>query len=340
MLQILNTLQEQVLTKLPAISTQEELVVYKNSIFGKNGELTEILKGVKDLSIEEKQTIGKATNDMKNSLAAAFDIRSQAIDAAEVEERLASEYTDVTFPIADTGIGHLHPLTQVIRQVEDSFTRMGFEIRESMEVTNEYKNFDAVNIPKSHPARDMQDTFWLEGIGNVLATHTSSMQNEIYKTHDLPIRVVIPGRVFRNEDVDATHENTFYQVEAIVVDKGISFANMKYTIRTMLSDIAGKEVKIRLRPSYYPFVEPGADVDFSCPFCDGTGCRICKGTGWIEFMGCGMIHPNVLREGGIDPMVYSGFAFGFGLNRLAMIKYGINDMRYFQNPNVAFLRQF
>lgn len=340
MIQTLNLLKEKVLSRLPQISTQDELTNYRNAIFGKNGELTEILKGVKDLSIEEKQTIGKASNDLKNELSDAFSQRAAEIDEAEVTERLKKEYIDVTFPIADTGIGHLHPLTQVIRQVEDSFTRMGFEIRESMEITTEYKNFDAVNIPKTHPARDMQDTFWIEGIGNVLATHTSSMQNEIYKTHDLPIRVVIPGRVFRNEDVDATHENTFYQVEAIVVDKGISLANMKYTIRTMLSDIAGKEVKIRLRPSYYPFVEPGADVDFSCPFCDGNGCRICKGTGWIEFMGCGMIHPNVLREGGVDPEVYSGFAFGFGLNRLAMIKYGINDMRYFQNPNMAFLRQF
>jgi phenylalanyl-tRNA synthetase alpha chain len=340
MLQTLQLLQSKVATQLPQIFVQDELVAYRNSIFGKNGELTQILKGVKDLSIEEKQTVGKATNDLKNSLAAAFDVRSQEIDAAEVEQKLATEYTDVTFPIADSGVGHLHPFTQVIRQVEDSFTRMGFEIRESMEVTTEYKNFDAVNIPKSHPARDMRDTFWLEGIGNVLATHTSSMQNEIFKTHDLPIRVAIPGRVFRNEDADATHENTFYQVEAIVVDRGISFANMKYTIQTMLSDIAQKEVKIRFRPSYSPSVEPGADVDLSCPFCDEQGCRICKGTGWIEFMGCGMIHPNVLREGGIDPTGYSGFAFAFGLNRLAMIRYGIDDMRYFQNPNVAFLGQF
>ncbi len=347
MLQHLELLKNTVLAHLETIPNSESLVVYKNAIFGKNGQLTEILKGVKYLSIEEKQTMGKASNDLKVSLGAAFDARSEVLEAADVARQLATEYTDVTFPIAETGIGHLHPLTQVVRQVEDSFTRMGFEIRESMEVTTEFKNFDAVNIPKSHPARDMQDTFWLEGSGNVLATHTSSMQNGILREHAgtagnlvKPIRIVIPGRVFRNEDVDATHENTFYQVEAIVVDRGISFANMKYTIRTMLSDIAGKEVKIRLRPSYYPFVELGADVDFSCPFCDGIGCRICKGTGWIEFMGCGMIHPNVLRDGGIDPLEYSGFAFGFGLNRLAMIKYGINDMRFFQNPNVAFLRQF
>jgi phenylalanyl-tRNA synthetase alpha chain len=347
MLQHLEQLEQSVLSHVETIQAAEELVLYKNSIFGKNGQLTEILKGVKDLSIEEKQTFGKASNDVKVRLSHAFDAAALRIEEAYVARELATQYEDITFPLAQSNNGHLHPLTQVIRQVEDSFTRMGFEIRESMEVTTEFKNFDAVNIPKSHPARDMQDTFWLEGTGNVLATHTSSMQNAILKEHAhadgtliKPIRIVIPGRVFRNEDVDATHENTFYQVEAIVVDKGISFANMKYTIRTMLSDIAEKEVKIRLRPSYYPFVEPGADVDFSCPFCDGKGCRICKGTGWIEFMGCGMIHPNVLRDGGIDPTEYSGFAFGFGLNRLAMIKYGINDMRFFQNPNVAFLRQF
>ncbi|MFZ3233630.1 MAG: phenylalanine--tRNA ligase subunit alpha, partial [Patescibacteria group bacterium] len=216
----------------------------------------------------------------------------------------------------------------------------GFEVLESKEVTTEYLNFDAVNVPASHPARDMQDTFWLEGKGNVLATQTSSMQNVILKSKNPPIRVIIPGRVFRNEDIDATHENTFYQVEGIVVDKGVSMANLKYAIRTMLSDLFGREVSIRLRPGYFPFVEPGVEVDFSCPFCSGEGCKICKKSGWIEFMGAGLIHPNVLREGGLDPEVYSGFAFGFGLNRLVMIKYGITDMRHFQNADVRFLSQF
>jgi phenylalanyl-tRNA synthetase alpha chain len=224
--------------------------------------------------------------------------------------------------------------------VEDAFKRMGFEICESKEVTTEYCNFDAVNVPASHPARDMQDTFWLEGKGNVLSTQTSSMQNAILRSKTPPVRVIIPGRVFRNEDIDATHENTFYQVEGIVVDRDISMANLKYAIRTMLSDIFGREVSIRLRPGYFPFVEPGVEIDFSCPFCSGEGCRICKKSGWIEFMGAGLIHPNVLREAGIDPEEYTGFAFGFGLNRLVMIKYGITDMRYFQNPDVRFLSQF
>jgi phenylalanyl-tRNA synthetase alpha chain len=231
-------------------------------------------------------------------------------------------------------------MTRVRQDVEDTFTRMGFDIYESMEVTTEYLNFDAVNVPKTHPARDMQDTFWLEGDGNVLATQTSCMQNLIMKAKSTPIRAIIPGRVFRNEDVDATHDNTFYQVEGIVVDKGISISHLKFTITTMLSDIFGKEVTIRMRPGYFPFVEPGVEIDFSCPFCDGAGCRICKGSGWIEFMGAGLIHPNVILEGGLDPEIYSGFAFGFGLNRLVMIRYGIPDMRYFMSPDVRFLKQF
>ena len=193
--------------------------------------------------------------------------------------------------------------------VEDTFRRMGFDIYESTEVTTEYLNFDAVNVAKNHPARDMQDTFWLEGSGNVLATQTSCMQNLIMQNNTPPIRSVIIGRVFRNEDVDATHENTFYQIECVVIDKGIGIGHLKFTVETMLSDIFGKKVDVRMRPGYFPFVEPGVEIDFSCPFCGGTGCRICKGSGWIEFMGAGLIHPNVLREGGLDPEVYSGFAF-------------------------------
>lgn len=274
-------------------------------------------------------------------MTAAFEEQLAIIKKTLVAERLANEFEDVTAPVsADTG-DHLHPITRTLMKVEDSFRRMGFDIYESNEVTTEYWNFDAVNVPATHPARDMQDTFWLEGKGNVLSTQTSSMQNIIMKSKGAPLKALIPGRVFRNEDIDATHDNTFYQVEGIVIDKDISLANLKYTLRTMLSDLFGREVSIRMRPGYFPFVEPGVEVDFSCPFCGGTeGCRICKKTGWIEFMGAGLIHPNVLREGGIDPEEYTGFAFGFGLNRLVMINYSIPDLRYFQNPNIAFLKQF
>lgn len=339
MLQKLQQLQSTVLEQLSSLQTEESLIEYKNSILGKTGELTIILKWLKDLSPEERGTVGKAANDIRDILNEAFDAEKERIKNELIGERLASEWEDMTVPLGSHA-GSLHPMTRVRQDVEDTFTRMGFDIYESMEVTTEYLNFDAVNVPKTHPARDMQDTFWLEDEGNVLATQTSCMQNLIMRSKDTPIRAIIPGRVFRNEDVDATHDNTFYQVEWIVVDKWIGISHLKFTITTMLSDIFGKEVTIRMRPGYFPFVEPGVEVDFSCPFCDGDGCRICKGSGWIEFMGAGLIHPHVIREGGLDPEVYSGFAFGFGLNRLVMIRYGIPDMRHFMSPDVRFLKQF
>ncbi len=339
MLNSLNHLEQRVTDTLSQIDSEESLIEYKNTILGKTGELTVILKGLKDLSNEEKATVGKRANEIRDSLSEAIENRKNSIKRAEIESKLNEEWEDMTIPLSPDS-GSLHPITQVRMSVEDTFRRMGFDIYESMEMTTEYLNFDAVNVPKNHPARDMQDTFWLEWDGNVLATQTSCMQNLLLKNQEPPIRVIIPGRVFRNEDVDATHENTFYQVEGIVVDKNISMGHLKFTIKTMLSDLFGKEVTIRMRPGYFPFVEPGVEVDFSCPFCDGEGCRICKKSGWIEFMGAGLIHPNVIREGWLDPDIYSGFAFGFGLNRLVMIKFGIPDMRYFQNPDIRFLRQF
>ena len=339
MLSLLNSLEQRVIDTLSQIDSEESLVEYKNTILGKTGELTVILKGLKDLSNEEKATVGKRANEIRDSLSEAIENRKNTIKRTEIESKLREEWEDMTIPL-NAKNWSLHPITQVRMDVEDTFRRMGFDIYESTEVTTEYLNFDAVNVAKNHPARDMQDTFWLEWEGNVLATQTSCMQNLLLKNQEPPIRVIIPGRVFRNEDVDATHENTFYQVEGIVVDKNIGMGHLKFTIKTMLSDLFGKEVTIRMRPGYFPFVEPGVEVDFSCPFCDGDGCRICKKSGWIEFMGAGLIHPNVIREGGLDPEIYSGFAFGFGLNRLVMIKYGIPDMRYFQNPDIRFLRQF
>jgi phenylalanyl-tRNA synthetase alpha chain len=333
------SLQSRVLGRLPQITTEEELIEYRSSILGKSGELTLILRWVKDLSPEERSTIGKEANILRDVIIEAIDRERERIQKDLIESRLQNEWEDITVPRKNEKWS-LHPITIVRQDVEDTFRRMGFDVYESMEVTTEYLNFDAVNVPKTHPARDMQDTFWLEWDGQVLATQTSCMQNLILRSQSTPIRAIIPGRVFRNEDVDATHENTFYQVEGIVVDKGINIGHLKFTITTMLSDIFGKEVSIRMRPGYFPFVEPGVEVDFSCPFCDGSGCRICKKSWWIEFMGAWLIHPNVIREWGLDPEIYSGFAFGFGLNRLVMIRYGIPDMRYFMNPDVRFLRQF
>lgn len=339
MINQLNTLESRALATLPTIESEEALILYKNTLLWKTGELTMILKWLKDLSPEDRTTVGKRANELRDTLTEAVENQKKIIEQNTIREKLGSEWEDTTIPF-ERKKWSLHPITLVRQDVEDTFRRMGFDIYESMEVTTEYLNFDAVNVPKTHPARDMQDTFWLEWAGNVLATQTSCMQNLIMRNNTPPIRAIIPGRVFRNEDVDATHDNTFYQVEGIVVDKGIGMWHLKFTITTMLSDIFGKEVKIRMRPGYFPFVEPGVEIDFSCPFCDGVGCKICKGSGWIEFMGAGLIHPNVLREGWLDPEVYTGFAFWFGLNRLVMIKYGIPDLRYFMNPDVRFLKQF
>lgn len=335
----LQQLRDEVLNAIAGITHETELIDYKNSIFGKNGKLTHILKGLKDLSPDERSEIGSLANSLRDELSGVFESRKDGIKAEKIAEKIASEYEDVTLPFS-VSAGSLHPITQMQHIIEESFSRMGFDVYDAMEITTEYLNFDAVNIPKTHPARDMQDTFWLEGTGNVLATQTSCMQNLILRHKKTPIRAIIPGRVFRNEDVDATHDNTFYQVEGIVVGGNVSMANLKYTITTMLSDIFEKEVTIRMRPGYFPFVEPGVEIDFSCPFCDGKGCKICKWSGWIEFMGAGLIHPNVIREWGLNPAEYSGFAFGFGLNRLVMIKYGIPDMRPFMHADIRFFKQF
>lgn len=341
MLAKIEALQEEVIKKLAEIKTEEILVNYKNDVFWKNWSLTEILKWIKDLTDEEKRTTGKLINDKKILLGEKFDSRLEEIKKELIAKKLASEFFDVTLPVSDK-TSHSHPITKALNEVIDTFKRMWFEIYESSEITSEYLNFDAVNVPATHPARDMQDTFWLEWMWNVLATQTSSMQNVILKSKNPPIRCIIPGRVFRNEALDARHENTFYQVEWLVVDKNISVANLKHTIVTMLSDLFWKQVEIRMRPWYFPFVEPGVEVDFSCTFCnqDWSKCRVCKWSWWIEFMWAWMVHPNVLKEWWVNPDEYTWFAFWFWLNRLVMIKYWISDIRYFQNPNINFLKQF
>lgn len=342
MQQKLTQLKSDALAAIALLSSEQEVFDYRNDITWKNWSLTEILKWIKDLSIEEKQTIWKLSNDIKTELLEAFDNRISEIKKKEISDKLANDFFDVTTPADEDRSTHRHPISIELERIYDTFKRMGFDIYESAEVTTEYLNFDSLNVPATHPARDMQDTFWLEWKWNVLSTQTSSMQNIIYKSNTPPIRAIVPWRVFRNEDIDATHENTFYQVEWVVVDKDINIGHLKYTIKTMLSDIFWREVEIRLRPWYFPFVEPGVEVDFSCPFCNWTWdkCRICKWSSWIEFMWGWLIHPSVLKEWWIDPEVYSWFAFWFWLNRLVMIKYWITDIRYFQHPNISFLKQF
>lgn len=318
----------------------EELITQKAAVFGKTGSLAQLLAGVKALSDEDKRTLGKGINDLKKKLETAFDAREKELEIQAVRKRVEGEFEDVTAFFGKVRGDLTHPMRRVANDVIDTFISMGFSIFASPEATTEYANFDAVNVPAYHPARDMQDTFWLEGKGNVLATQTSCMQNEILRKNGPVVKAMVLGHVFRNEEIDARHEIMFDQVECIVTGEKIGLSHLKWTLATMLEKLFSKPVEIRMRPGYFPFVEPGVEVDFSCPFCSGNGCKICKGSGWIEFMGAGLVHPKVLQEAGIDSEKITGFAFGFGLTRLAMIRYMVDDIRHFASGNVEFLGQF
>lgn len=328
------------LGRASSVSELEELRV---RVLGRKGELTSILRGLGELSAEERARAGKLSNEVKRDIEEALEARMSALRDSGISALVSGEWIDVTLSSpsdrAAAGRGHLHPLSLVQYEIEDIFTSMGFMVLDGPECETERYNFEALNIPKHHPARDMQDTFWTED-DNLLRTHTSAIQIRGMERLKPPFRVIGPGRVFRYEATDASHEHTFYQVEGMMVDRDISISHLVYVMKQALSGIFGREVKVRLRPSYYPFVEPGFDLDFSCMICDGKGCRVCKQSGWIEFLGCGLVHPNVLRFGGIDPDAWSGFAFGMGLNRLVMMRYGINDIRHFQSGDIRFVRQF
>jgi len=321
--------------ELEFIKNIEDFDSLHNKIFGRKGEYTLILKTLSDLTIEEKKTIGKEANIIKKDLLEEFDKKKKTLLNTSSDIKL-----DFSEPGKKIEIGHHHPIYKTQREVEDIFTSMGFSVYEGPELDNEYFNFDALNIPKSHPARDMQDTFFMNGENLVMRTHTSNTQNRIYKKFKPPFQVIIPGRCFRNEATDASHDITFHQVEGIVIGENISLAHLKGTMKNFLSELFKKEVKVRFRPGFFPFVEPGLELDFSCLLCDGKGCPVCKKTGWVEFMGCGMIHPKVLEFGEIDTNKYNGFAFGFGLTRLVMMKYGIEDIRHFHSGNLKFTEQF
>ena len=265
-------------------------------------------------------------------------MKLKEIKEKEYENKINNtKKVDLTLP-TDLNIGSLHPITIVQKEVEEIFESMGFTVEDGNEVETEYNNFEAVNVPKHHPARDMQDTFWLEN-GQLLKTQTSAAQNRIMKKYGTPLKAIFPGRCFRNEELDASHENTFFQMEGMMIDKDVSIANLIYFMKTLLSEIFKKDVDVRLRPGYFPFVEPGFELDIKCLYCGGKGCKVCKHGGWIELCPCGMIHPNVLKMGGIDPEENSGFAFGLGLSRLAMMKYGINDLRILNSCDLRSLKQ-
>ena len=308
-------------------------------VLGRKGSLSQFSKEFGKLSPEERANAGKALNAAKQELESAFEARKSSFTNQALNERLRGEWLDLTLPAPGPRPGSLHPVTQIQNEIEDLFTSLGFAVLDGPEVETEYHNFDALNIPAEHPARDMQDTFWLEG-GNLLRTHTSPVQVRGMEKLGPPLRMIAPGRTFRNEEVDASHEHTFYQVEGMMIDREVSVAHLIYFMKTLLSAIFRREVTVRLRPGYFPFVEPGFELDVQCLICGGPGCPVCKQSGWVELLPCGLVHPNVLRKSGIDPDQWGGFAFGLGLTRLAMMRYGIDDIRLLQGGDLRFLNQF
>lgn len=318
----------------------EELEESRVGALGRKGTLAQISKEFGKLAPEERARVGKLLNSVKQDLECEYQAKKARFEQAELAERLASEWIDVTLPAPGVRPGSLHPITRLQNEIEDLFTSLGFAVLYGPEVETEEHNFDALNIPATHPARDMQDTFWLSD-GHLLRTHTSPVQVRGMRTFGPPLRMIAPGRAFRNEEVDASHEHTFYQLEGMMVDREVSVANLIYFMKTLLSSIFQRDdVTVRLRPGYFPFVEPGFELDIHCLICDGAGCPVCKYSGWVELLPCGLVHPNVLRMSNIDPDEWSGFAFGLGLTRLTMMRYGIDDIRQLQGGDLRFLTQF
>jgi len=327
------------LTRIESAQTPDELETVRVEALGRKGALAAFSKEMGKLAIEEKKRIGVVLNDAKQKLETAYETRKSHFSDGALRARLDSEWLDLTLPAPGPRRGHLHPITRIQRELEELFVSLGFTVLDGPEVETEYYNFDALNIPPDHPARDMQDTFWLDG-GRLLRTHTSPVQVRGMERLGPPLRMIAPGRVFRNESVDASHEHTFYQLEGMMVDRDVSVAHLIYFMKTLLTAIFHKEVTVRLRPGYFPFVEPGFELDIQCLICGGPGCPVCKQSGWVELLPCGLVHPNVLSMSGIDPAQWGGFAFGLGLTRLVMMRYGIDDIRQLQGGDLRFLEQF
>ena len=309
------------------------------AILGKKGELTAVLKSMKDVSPEERPLVGQLVNETRESIERMLEATKAKLEAAELELKLKQEVIDVTLPAKKNNVGHRHPNTIALEEVERIFTGMGYEVVEGPEVEYDYYNFEALNIPANHPAKDEQDTFYIND-KIVLRTQTSPVQVREMEKGRLPIRMIAPGRVFRSDEVDATHSPSFHQIEGLVIDRHITFADLKGTLAEFARELFGEDTKVKFRPHHFPFTEPSAEMDVTCFKCGGKGCRFCKGEGWIEILGCGMVHPRVLRMSGIDPEEYSGFAFGMGLERIALLKYEIDDMRLLYENDQRFLGQF
>lgn len=331
--------REDWLAAVEAAEDQAGLKQLENDLLGKKGAVTELVKSIAALPKEDRRDAGKAANAVKTELEQAVEHRRAALTKQSMAADLDASDFDPTQPGEPLPQGTLHPITIVENQIVDIFSSMGFSWRDGPEIETEFLNFEALNIPADHPARDAQDTFWLED-GSLLRTHTSPVQIRTMREEKPPIRIIVPGRTFRQETLDASHEHTFHQVEGLAVDRGVSVAHLIHTMKTMLRGLFEKDVEVRLRPGFFPFVEPGFELDMSCILCDGAGCSACKKLGWMEILGCGMVHPKVLSVCGIDPEEYSGFAFGLGLSRVTMLKFGINDVRLMMGGDLRFLAQF
>ena len=330
--ELLSKLKKDLETKLESAKKEADILNIKSEYVGKKSEISSILASLKDMSIEYKKKYGSLINNTKKEMENM------------INEKIENIGNDVEITFDDTldydiETGSLHPVTIIAHEITDILKRMGFTVVSGPEMESEYYNFEALNVPKDHPARDMQDTYFLDN-GMLLRTQTSDNQIHAMENFGAPLRICAPGRVFRNEDLDANHENTFYQIEGMVIDEGITIENLLYVMQNLLKEVFKKEVKVRLRPGFFPFTEPSYEMDMSCLICGGKGCPTCKNSGWIEMVGSGMVHPNVLKAGGIDPEKYTGFAFGFGLTRLAMMRYKINDIRVLNSGDIRYLKEF
>lgn len=335
----LEQIRSQAIAQIEACDILEKLNEVRVNVLGKKGELTAVLKSMKDVSTEDRPKVGQMVNDTREEIERLLDEARSRMEGALREAKMKAEVIDVTLPAAKTEIGHRHPNSIAMEEVERIFIGMGYEVVEGPEVEKDYYNFEALNIPADHPAKDEQDTFYVTG-DILLRTQTSPVQVREMEKGRLPIRMIAPGRVFRSDEVDATHSPSFHQIEGLVVDKNITFADLKGTLAEFAKELFGEETKVKFRPHHFPFTEPSAEVDVTCFKCGGSGCRFCKGSGWIEILGCGMVHPRVLKMSGIDPLEYSGFAFGMGLERIALLKYEIDDMRLLYENDIRFLKQF
>ena len=335
----LEKIKSEALAKIDASDALEKLNEIRVAYLGKKGELTTVLKSMKDVAPEERPKVGQMVNEVRALIEERLEETKTALARKAREEQMKREVIDVTLPAKKANTGHKHPNTIALEEVERIFVGMGYEVVEGPEVEYDLYNFEKLNIPKGHPARDEQDTFYIND-SILLRSQTSPVQARVMEKQKPPIRMIAPGRVFRSDEVDATHSPSFHQIEGLVIDKHITFADLKGTLAEFARELFGEDTKVKFRPHHFPFTEPSAEVDVSCFKCGGKGCRFCKGSGWIEILGCGMVHPNVLRMSGIDPDEYSGFAFGVGLERIALLKYEIDDMRLLYENDIRFLRQF